>query len=388
MGLIGMTTNSKEQIETREARIPVGPVHPAFKEPIQFNISLKKDRIDAVNLRVGFVHRGIEALAETRNLMQNIFLTERICGICSNCHSTCYIHAIEEIGGLDVPARAKYLRVLISEMERIQSHILWLGVMAYEIGFDTLFMYSFKHREKINDLFEEITGNRIHYGMNTIGGVRYDIDAAISQKIRSYLTEIEKSAVYIQDVYADRTAKKRLEGVGVLTTQLAKDLCVVGPTARASGVPIDVRKNDPYAAYEDLEDTFDLILAEAGDSLARTQVRNLEIFESAKIIRAVLDELPNGPIVVEGSSQKRMRSIPAGEAVSRVEAPRGELIHYVKTDGKQGLERLKVRSPTLANVISMETMMKGGELADIPVLASSIDPCMSCTDRVVKVTQE
>ncbi len=376
-----MTTNNEAQPNTKHVRIPVGPVHPALKEPVQFNIVIDKDRIGDVDLRVGFVHRGIEALAETRNLMQNIFLTERICGICSNCHSTCYIHGVEEIGEIEVPERAKYLRVLLSEMERIQSHILWLGINAYEIGFDTLFMYAFKHREKVNDLFEEITGNRIHYGHNTIGGVRYDIDDDISRKIVSAIGEVEKAATYIQDVFADRTSVKRLKGVGVLSTSQAKELCLVGPTARASGVPIDVRRDDPYAAYDDLQDSFDVVLSEEGDSLARTEVRNLEIFESAKLIRTVLDEMPTGPIVAEGSDMKRMRSIPAGEAVSRVEAPRGELIHYVKTNGKQGLERLKVRSPTLANIISMTTMLKGREIADIPVIAASIDPCMSCTDR-------
>jgi NADH-quinone oxidoreductase subunit D len=266
-------------------------------------------------------------------------------------------------------------------MERIQSHILWLGVNAKEIGFDTLFMYAFKHREIVNDLFEEVTGNRIHYGHNTIGGVRYDIDEDISQKILSAMGEIKKAAKYMQDVFADRTSVKRLKDVGLLSPSVVKELCLVGPTARGSGVPFDVRKDDPYAAYDDLRDSFDVIVREEGDSLARTEVRNLEIFESVKLIKSVLDQMPKGPIVAEGSDMKRMRSIRAGEAVSRVEAPRGELIHYVKTDGKQGLERLKVRSPTLANIISMPIMLKGREIADIPVIVATIDTCMSCTDR-------
>ncbi|TFG14475.1 hypothetical protein EU537_03390 [Candidatus Thorarchaeota archaeon] len=374
-------TTANQNTETKRVRIPVGPVHPALKEPVQFNIVLDKDHLGEVDIRVGFAHRGIEALAETRNLMQNIFLAERICGICSNCHAISYVHGVEEIGGIEVPERAKYLRVLISEMERIQSHVLWLGITAYEMGFETLFMYAFKHREKVNNLFEEITGNRIHYGMNTIGGVRYDIDKEISDRIISFLGEMEKSARYMQDVFSDRTAVKRLKGVGVLSTSVAKELSLVGPTARASGVSIDVRKDDPYAAFGSLQDSFSIITASEGDSLARVHVRNLELFESANLIRTVLDELPSGSIVADGSAQKRMRSIPAGEAVSRVEAPRGELIHYVKTDGKQGIERLKVRSPTLANILSIKPMLKGSEMADIPVIVSSIDPCISCTDR-------
>jgi NADH-quinone oxidoreductase subunit D len=370
-----------DETSTKRVTIPVGPVHPALKEPAQFNLILQQERVGGADIRVGFVHRGIEALAETRNLIQNIYLTERICGICSNCHSMCYIQAVEEIGQSEVPERAKYIRVLISEMERIQSHVLWLGVMANVIGFETLFMYAFKHREKVNDLFEELTGNRIHYGSNTIGGVRMDINSHMSDKILSSISEIEKSARYMQDVYADRTVEKRLKGVGTLSNSTVREFCLVGPAARASGVATDVRKDDPYAAYGDLQDSFDVILASDGDTLARAEVRNLEIFESANLIRTVLDEMPSGPIVAPGSDQKRMRSVPAGEAVSRVEAPRGELLHYVKTNGKQGLERLKVRSPTLANIIILPRMLEGGDVADIPVLTSSIDPCMSCTDR-------
>ncbi|MEM2141997.1 MAG: nickel-dependent hydrogenase large subunit [Candidatus Thorarchaeota archaeon] len=367
--------------QTHKVRIPVGPVHPSLKEPAQFNIVLRREHIGQVDLRVGFAHRGIEVLAQKRNLMQNILLAERICGICSNCHAMCYVNAIEEIGQLEVPERAQYIRVLVSELERIQSHTLWLGFVAYQIGLDTLFMYGMKHRERINDLFEELTGNRVHYGMNTIGGVRRDISPDARDKVLSVLRDFEKAARFIGDAFSTGTTEKRLSGLGEIPSRVASELCLVGPTARASGIHSDIRKDEPYAAYGALKDTFKVVTATEGDCLARVRVRYLELFESIEILRALLDQMPGGPIVTEGSEQKRMRSIPEGEAVARVEAPRGELIHYVRTNGKSGIHRLKVRAPTLANLVSLTRTLVNAEVADIPVITASIDPCISCTDR-------
>ena len=383
------TSSGAREVEYDYTRliIPVGPVHPALKEPVNFKVVVRREEVVDVDVRLGYNHRGIEALVETRNLIQALYLIERICGICSHAHTTCYIQAVEEVGGLEVSDRALYLRALIAELERIHSHLLWLGVMAHEIGFDTLFMFTWRERERIMDLFEGITGNRVHHAMNTIGGVRWDLAEDWAGRMFKALGDIEKSVKYIYDVFQDKSVEKRLYGVGFLSYDEARELCVVGPTARGSGVSIDIRRDDPYAAYGDLKGSFSVIVRSRGDVFSRTEVRILELFESISIIRAILDKTPKGFISPRESPLRLMGRIPEGEAVSRVEAPRGELIHFVKTDGKGGLKRFKARTPTLANILSIRSMLIGGEVADIPVVVSSIDPCISCTDRVAIVDE-
>jgi len=361
--------------------IPIGPVHPALKEPVHFRVSVRREEIIDVDLRLSHAHRAIEALAETRNLVQNMYLMERICGICSHSHTTCFTQAVEGIGGIQPSERALHIRTLIFELERIHSHLLWLGVMAYEIGFDTLFMYTWHVRERILDLFEETTGGRVHHSMNTIGGVRSDLTADMVEKIAASMERIEKDTRYILNVFQDKTVEKRLSGVGLLDSRTAKELCTVGPTARASGLNMDIRKDDPFAAYESLKDSFSVVTRTGADSYARTEVRIYEVFEAINIIRTIADKLPSGDISPEESILRLINKIPEGEMISRVEAPRGELLYYIKTDGEGGIKRLKIRTPTLANVLALRHMLVGGEIADIPVVVASIDPCLSCTNR-------
>lgn len=373
------------QVDYTRLRIPFGPVHPALKEPISLRVTARKEEILDVDIVLGHVHRGIEALAENRNLVQALYLVERICGICSHSHTTCFTQALEEIGEIKPSERALYLRTLIFELERMHSHLFLLGIMAYEIGFDTLFMFTWHVRENVLDLFEEITGNRVHHSMNTIGGVRWDLPPHIVGKVSASMKSIEKSVKYIYDVFQDKTVEKRLCGVGELNYNEARELCVVGPTARGSGVNMDVRRDYPYAAYGELKKGFSVVVRESADAYARTEVRILELFESINIIRTILDELPNGPISTEESVLKLMRIIPEGETVSMVEAPRGELLYFVKTNGKEGLWRLKVRTPTIPNVLGLKPMLIGCEIADIPVTVASIDPCMACANRITLV---
>ncbi|MBS7640341.1 MAG: nickel-dependent hydrogenase large subunit [Candidatus Bathyarchaeia archaeon] len=382
------TERTEKEVEYTRLRIPFGPVHPALKEPVLLRISVRGEEIIDVDMTLGHVHRGIESLAEGRNLIQTLYLIERICGICSHSHTTCFIQALEEIGSIIPSERALYLRTLIFEMERIHSHLLLLGVMAYEIGFDTLFMFTWHVREKILDLFEKITGNRIHHAMNTIGGVRWDLTSQMAGEVKAYMREIEKSTKYIHSAFTDGTVEKRICNLGVLDYNDAIKLCVVGPTARGSGVNIDVRKDHPYAAYDELKGDFSVITRKDGDVYARTEVRIFEVFESINIIKAILDRLPNGSIRPEENVFRIMKRIPEGEAVSLVEAPRGELLYFVKTDGKGGLIRLKVRTPTFSNLLSLKRMLVGCEIADIPVIVASIDPCLSCTNRVTIINQE
>lgn len=359
--------------------IPVGPQHPALEEPESFSLLLEGERVSAASVTLGYNHRGIEKACESRTYIQDIYLIERICGICSHAHTTCYMQAVEAIAGLEVPKRALYIRTLIGELERIHSHLLWLGVAAHEIGFETLFMYSWRDREVVMDILELLTGNRVNYGINTIGGVRRDISPEQAQQVLKALEILEeKTKYYNQLVSEEVTLIQRLEGVGRLSKGDVLKYGAVGPVMRASGVKRDIRKDDPYAAYGELD--FEVITDTHADVFGRAVVRVNELIESYKIIRQVLKQMPDGPLTV-----KAPKKIPAGEAVSRYEAPRGEDIHYVRANGTEKPDRVKVRPPTLANLAAISNMLEGGYLADVPIIIAAIDPCFSCTDRAIKV---
>ena len=264
----------------------------------------------------------------------------------------------------------------MAELERIHSHSLWLGIAAHEIGFDTLFFYYWRDREVVMDLLESISGNRVHYAMNTIGGVRRDISPEKASMIKKGLDFLEERMKrYIEMMKTDQTVLKRTEGVGVLKRRDAIDLCAVGPTLRASGVKNDVRADDPYAAYDEIP--FNVVTHDGGDVLSRILVRCEEILESIEITRYALDHMP------EGMTRVRVpMAVPPGETVSRVEAPRGELIHYAKSNGTARPERYKVRSPTLGNIPALCKMLIGCHVADIPIILAGIDPCFACMDRM------
>ncbi|MDO8535505.1 MAG: nickel-dependent hydrogenase large subunit [Candidatus Omnitrophota bacterium] len=361
--------------------IPIGPQHPALKEPESFLVTLRGEKITGLSVRLGYNHRGIEKACEERTYIQDVYLAERICGICSHAHSTAFVQAVEEIAALDVPRRAKYIRTLIGELERIHSHLLWLGVAGHEIGFDTLLMYTWRDREIVMDILAMITGNRVNYGINCIGGVRRDITPEHIKDILSGVKKLEERTKYYIDIATkETTIIKRLSKVGMLSHDDALKLGAVGPTGRASGIDRDTRRDDPYAAYGELD--FKVITDNHCDVYGRTVVRLGELLESYKMIRQVLKDMPEGPIAV-----KAPRKIPAGEAVSRYEAPRGENMHYVKSNGSEKPERVKVRAPTLANVQTVAKMLEDRQLADLPIVIAAIDPCFSCTDRLIAVKE-
>jgi NADH-quinone oxidoreductase subunit D len=358
-------------------KVPFGPQHPALKEPENFVFEVDGDIVTNVKPRIGYNHRGVEKAFELRTYIQNIYLAERVCGICSDAHATAYVQAAEELLGIEAPPRAKYIRTIIAELERIHSHFLWVGIAAHEIGFDTLFMYLWRDREAVMNLLETISGNRVHYAMNTIGGVRRDISADMIPKIEKSLDFLEERAkYYLNAVQTEQTILKRTVDVGVLTTKDAVDLCAVGPTLRASGVKNDVRANDPYAAYGEVP--FNVITHDSGDVFSRLLVRAKEMLECTKMTRYALEHMPTGMIRV-----RTPMAVPTGEVVSRVEAPRGELIHYIKSNGTTKPERYKVRSPTLGNIPALCKTLMGSHLADVPIILAGIDPCFSCMDRMV-----
>ncbi len=364
-------------------KLPFGPVHPALKEPISINVTVKKEEILDVDIRLGHVNRGIEKLAQSRNLVQAIHLIERVCGICSHSHTTCFVQGLEKLSSIDISVKAAYLRTVLFELERMHSHLLLLGVVAQEIGFTTVFMHAFHMREHILDLFERLTGNRIHHAMNVIGGVRWDLNPGLVSSIHVSLNVVESSIKVLRDAFKDKTAEKRLCGVGRLDPSDALGLGVVGPVARGSGLVIDARKDNPYAAYKDLAGAFSVITMQGKDAYSRIEVRIQELFESINIIRAALDEMPAGSLEKCENPMRLSRKVPAGEVVSAVEAPRGELFYYIKTDGKDGLSRLHIRTPTFANIVALKDILVGGEIADIPAALASLDPCISCTTRMI-----
>jgi NADH-quinone oxidoreductase subunit D len=358
-------------------QIPIGPQHPALKEPISLRMTVEGEVIRDADIRLGYNHRGIEKLAEQKTWVQNIYLMERICGICSHSHTSCYVQGVERLMELAPPKRGLYIRYIVAELERVHSHLLWLGVAGHEAGFDSFFMYTWRDREVVMDLLELISGNRVHYAINTIGGVRRDLDESQKAKILEGIAFLKKRSEYYLHIGANEPSfVARLAGVGYLPKDKAVALCAVGPTTRASGVAIDVRKDDPYAVYDELE--FDIATAESCDVLGRTVVRIKELMESYKMIEQMVRSLPEGPVAV-----KAPRRAKPNEVVARYEAPRGENIHYIKSNGGDKPERLKVRAPTLGNYAATIEMLKHGFVADIPLIFAAIDPCICCAERAV-----
>ncbi len=359
--------------------VPIGPQHPALKEPGHFEFVVDGEIVTGASVRLGYVHRGIEKGAEDRTWTQNLYLMERICGICSHIHATAFVQGVEKLAGVEAPPRARAIREIFAELERIHSHMLWLGVAAHEGGFDALFMYSWRDREVVMDMLEMLSGNRVHYSANLIGGVKYDLTMEMMDKIREGLNYLEERlAHYLDVVNSDETFIGRTRGIGTMTREQAQLLGAVGPTARASNFAYDVRVDAPYAAYAEFP--VEMVVAEEGDLHARFVVRILETVESIRVLRRIFDNMPESELVT-----RVPRRIPAGETISRVEAPRGELFYFIASNGGEKPERVKVRTPSLCNWGTVITLAVGHKLADMPMILAGIDPCFSCNDRLVMV---
>ncbi len=358
--------------------VPIGPYFPALEEPAYFRIFAEGEQVVGADYRGFYNHRGIEKMGcSVLTYNQIPFIAERICGICGCVHSTCYCQAVETAAGIEIPLRAKYIRTIMLELERLESHLLWLGIAGHIIGFDTVLMQVWRMREPLMWLCERLTGNRKTYATNIIGGVRRDIEPDAYDDIRSVIADIEREwqALYAS-IPGDTTLLARLRGPGMLPKALAVKRCAVGPTARGSGVNIDVRVDHPYAAYDRLD--VKKCVHDGCDNLARTLVRLDETLVSIAIIRQALDDMPEGPVLTEVTED-----IPAGrQAMSAVEAPRGEVFHWVLTGPDNRPERWRVRAPTYANLQVVPPMLVGSALADVPINIGSFDPCFSCTDRM------
>ena len=353
--------------------IPFGPQHPVLPEPIHLKLTVTDEVISEAIPAFGFVHRGLEALADIRDVHQMIQVVERVCGICSMMHAMCYCQGIEEMMEIEVPPRATFLRVIWAELHRMHSHLLWLGLFADSFGFESLFMQIWKIREKVLDIYEATAGNRIIIAVNVIGGVRRDLSPDQIRWILSELEDVEKEIQRIQGTLLDDyTVKKRTVGRGVLSQDQAVDLGLVGPTLRACHVAQDTRMLG-YAAYGQLD--FAPVTESEGDAYSRGKVRLREVLQSVDLIKQAASKMPAGDL------RAAVKGRPEGEVVCRVEQPRGEVFYYIKANGKKYLERLRIRTPTFSNIPALLTLLPGMWLSDVPVVVLSIDPCISCMER-------
>lgn len=362
------------EIRSDTYTLPVGPLHVALEEPMYYKFDVEGEIVRGVELTAGHVHRGMEALALRRTLFQNIVLTERVCSLCSNSHPYTYCMAVENLAGIEVPPRARVLRIVAEEIKRIASHLFNVGVLPHIIGYKSFFMHLMQLREIMQDVKETVFGNRMDLAANCIGGVKYDIDGDLVAFILQSLDRLEAELPKVLKIFEqDRMIQTRTRGIGVLTLEDARLCGVVGPVARGSGVPTDIRLDAPYGGYVDFAP--ELVTGTEGDVHARATVRLGEIGVSIGLLRRALAELPEGPTVVV------LPDIPAGESVARSEAPRGELIYYLRTDGTQTPNRLKWRVPSYMNWDALGIMLTGARVSDIPLIVNSIDPCISCTER-------
>ena len=356
--------------------VPIGPYHPALEEPIHAKLYTEGEVIKDAEVFVGYNHRGIEKLATERNAIQTLVLVERVCGICSHSHALTYAMCVENINGIEVPKRGQYIRVITAELERLHSHFLWLGIACHIIGHDSMFMHIWDERELVMDLLEKMTGNRVNYAMVTVGGARRDIDDELRRELLEACDKLKAPLDRITEIaLTDKTIAMRTKGVGVLPKEDALRMGAVGPHARASGVKVDVRKDAPYSSYEDFD--FDVPVVESGDVFARVVVRALECYESIKIIRQALENLPATPI----NLGNKLIKIQPGQAVCRHEAPRGQLSHMVVGDGGFNNHRVSIHVPSYKNTPTVPFMLRGNTVADAGLIIASIDPCFSCLDR-------
>ncbi len=363
----------------------IGPQHPWAEEPAHFIIHLKGERVVEANIRIGFNLRGMEKAMEARTWRQNTMLIPRACGICSAVHQNVYVRLVERLAGIEdqVSERAKLIRMFSCEAERVHSHMLWYGILAHDAGFDTLFHVTWRDREIIMDIVEDISGNRVNPALMLIGGVKRDLPKEKADKARPMIDDLIKQVEYHKKVFTEETSiVNRLENVGVLTKEDAKKVTPNGPTARGSGLPYDIRKTFPYELYDDID--WNVVYYTEGDVLATTLVRLDETLESLRMLNQILDRLETA----SGELLQRVKPrISEGKYMTRAEAPRGEDIHYGIANGTDKPERYKIRAPSLGNIDATLKRMDGEYIADMPVILRSYDPCFSCTNRVMIINQ-
>ncbi len=359
-----------------QALINVGPFHPLQEEAEFFQLFCEGETVVDMDVRLGFNHRGVEELSTRLTWDQVPFLVERVCGICSASHPWAYIRAVESICGVEAPPRAKYLRTIIAELERLHSHMLWIGLAGHFLGYNTVWMWAWKYREPVMDALELLTGSRIHYANNRIGGVRRDVDNDLWPEIRKAVDSLKAPLEMLTNAVLDDPVLHARLKVGTLTEEDGRRWGITGPTARGSNIDIDVRRDDPLGVYDQVD--WKVITHPGCDVFGKAVVRCLECFESIKILQQCLDQVPDGPV------DAGIEEVPPGEGCGHYEAPRGETFHYVRSDGGPGPVRHKIRAPSYVNIPSFRSSCIGQHVADVTLILASVDPCYSCTERLAR----
>ena len=366
--------------------INMGPQHPSAHGVFRAVLTLEGETVVAVDAVIGYLHRCHEKLAETLTYAQYPTIASKTDYVAAMTSEFAYVLAAEKIGVVEVPKRAQYLRVIVAELQRIASHMLWLGTWCMDMGGAlgggaTIFLYCIRERELILDLFESLVGARLLYGFFQVGGVRYDVPAGWVQRTRETLDLVgTRISEYERMLEENPFFLARARGVGVVSRELAEDVGVAGPLLRGSGIPYDLRRAAPYSSYEDF--TFVVPVEPEGDSFARYRVRMIEFRESIKIVRQALDGLPEGPI----SSRPALKSvaqirIQKGETYARVEGPRGEVGCYMISDGSAKPYRMKWRGASFSNLAVLPHVIPGHKVADVVTIMGSVDPVFGEVDR-------
>ena len=361
---------------SKQYEIPLGAQHVSLLEPLHFKFTTENEKIVKADANVYYVHRGIEeACCSKFKFRQVSFVVGRVCGLCSVSHTTAYSQVAEQLVNIEVPVRAKYLRMLVIELDRIHSHLLCLAHVAENAGFEALFMKTMQYREFSMELLEAVCGNRIQYDFAIVGGVARDLKAdtggLILKRLESFIPQLDELVDIFQNNW---TLSLKNKGAGAITLDDAMRLNVVGPFARAAGLAVDVR-NETEALLPWKEVGFEMVTDTTGDVYARNMVRLRELYVSVRMIRNIINGLPESALVTE------TKAFPDGEAVARLEAPRGELFYYAKGNKTQVLERLKIKAPTFSNIAAMVEAFEGNEYGSAPAIIASYDPCLSCTAR-------
>jgi ech hydrogenase subunit E len=355
--------------------IPLGAQHISLLEPVRFKFECENEKIVGVDSDVGFVHRGVERACTTKFKFDAVgYVVARICGLCAITHSLAYTVAAENLLGAVVTSKAAYLRTLLLELDRIHSHMLCLSHTCENAGFEAMFMQIMGDRELVMEIQELISGNRVQFDYICIGGVNRDISAQLGKKILENLTLVEKKVREYKDEFLNNwSLSLKFKGIGTLSLEDAYRFNAIGPLARAAGLETDVRNEMSYLPYNEIG--FVMQTQKSGDIHARNMVRLDEILNSIEMCRNIVNGLPEGEIIT------KIKGKPVGETIVRYEAPRGELMYYVKGNGSAMLERVRIKTPTFSSIPAFSEIFLGQEYADAPAILASFDPCLSCTAK-------
>ena len=366
-----------QPLETIDMMLNMGPQHPATHGVFRMVLSIDGERVVDVEPHIGYLHRGSEKLSESETYSQVVTLFDRLDYVSNLNNELAFCRAVERVMGAEVPERAQYIRVVLCELNRIASHLLFAGTYAIDIGAMTPVMYTFRERERIQNLFEAVTGARMMHNFIRIGGIHEDVPEDFVPRVHQLVGDLQKGVeetdhlLTFNEVFLART-----RGVGVIDAPTAIDCGLTGPCLRASGNPYDVRKDDPYGIYDRL--TFEVPTGEFGDAWDRYWVRIQECYQSLRIIEQCLDQLPDGPIMAQ---MRRIARPPKGEVYVHCENPRGDLGVFLVSDGTDKPYRVKVRPPSFCNLVALREMIRGSYIADAVVVLGSLDIVLGEVDR-------